>query len=231
MCRPRTALLFQDGNFVGREYRQRLMEAGREPDVTIAVGRMKPESIAFERERTAGRWNPPAFAPDHRFDGLKDPALLDLLRAERIDLCIQGGVGILKAEHLAAPRLGWINVHPGKLPAYRGNSCPEWALAEGHLVFATAHLIDTGIDTGPVICDAPLSIPQHWSYPDLRANLYAHCAAVLIQALARLDAASPETLSTFVTPQDETGARYLNAIPADKLELAKSRLRPQEIAA
>lgn len=55
MSRPRTALLFQDGNFVGREYRQRLMEAGREPDVTIAVGRMRPESIAFERERTAGR--------------------------------------------------------------------------------------------------------------------------------------------------------------------------------
>ncbi len=231
MSRPRTALLFQDGNFVGREYHARLKEAGREPDVSIAVGRMKPESIAFERERTAHRWNPPAFEPGHRFDGLRDPALLDLLRAERIDLCIQGGVGILKAHHLAAPSLGWINVHPGRLPAYRGNSCPEWALAEGEPIHATAHLIDTGIDTGPVICDAPLSVPQHWSYPDLRANLYAHCARVLIQALKKLDTATPETLHSFVTPQDETGARYLLAIPADKLELAKARLAPEEIAA
>lgn len=54
---------------------------------------------------------------------------------------------------------------------------------------------------------------------------------MLVQALTKLDTATPETLSTFVTAQNETGARYLNAIPADKLEFAKSRLRPEEIAA
>ena len=48
----RTALAFQDGNFVGREYFTRLAAAGLAPDLVVAVGRMKPESMAIECERT-----------------------------------------------------------------------------------------------------------------------------------------------------------------------------------
>lgn len=230
----RIALLFQEGNFVGREYFARLAAAGRTPHLTVAVGRMKPESVAFEEARTGGRWNPPALPSGHptlSFDSLKNPSLLDVLRRERIDICIQGGVGILKPEHLALPRLGWINVHPGRLPAYRGNSCPEWALYEDAPIVATAHLIDQGIDTGPIICERAMTVPLDWSYVDLRSRLYAHCADVLVEALKRLDNATPETLSSFVRPQIEEGARYLPPIPADKLAIAKAKLRPEAVAA
>jgi methionyl-tRNA formyltransferase len=230
----RVALLFQDGNFVGREYFARLAEAGCTPDLTVAVGRMKPESVAIERERTGGRWDPPALPPGHptlRFDSLKDRAAIDLLRRERIDIAIQGGIGILKAEHIAIPRLGWINVHPGRLPAYRGNSCPEWALYEDAPIVATAHLIDEGIDTGPVIAERRLTVPEGWSYADLRAQLYSHCAAVLIEALDRLEGAAPETLPGLTRRQPEEGARYLPAIPADKLAAAKAKLRREAQAA
>ncbi|MBL8700139.1 MAG: hypothetical protein JNK67_17305 [Alphaproteobacteria bacterium] len=212
----RTALCFQDGNFVGREYFARLAEAGRRPDRVAAVGRMKPESVARELERTGGLWNPPALpagAIDRRFESSADPALASWLRDEAIDVAIQGGVGILRDAVLAAPRIGWLNVHPGALPAYRGNACPEWAVLEGEDVVATAHLIDAGIDTGPVVCAARYTIEPGWSYAAFRANLYAHCARVLIAALDRLAAQG----AAAAEPQSATGACYRAAMDATGL--------------
>jgi methionyl-tRNA formyltransferase len=219
----RTALCFQDGNFVGREYNARLVEAGRAPDLLVAVGRMKPESIAFEIERTGGQWNPPAIAPDAldaRFESPADPAFAGWLRAQAVDVAIQGGIGILKGETLSAPRIGWLNVHPGKLPQYRGNACPEWAILNGDPVVATAHLIDAGIDTGPVICDAVYDVRPGWSYAEFRAHLYTHCARVLIEALIRL----ADTGHAAAMPQDETGACYRPKLPPELLASLRATL-------
>lgn len=204
----RTALCFQDGNFVGREYYARLVEAGRAPDLVVAVGRMKPESIAFERERTGGLWNPPLIPEStatHRFASLADPDFARLLRAERIDVAIQGGIGILRGDILNAPRIGWINVHPGALPIYRGSSCPEWAIHDGAEVVATAHLIDAGLDTGPVICTAPYPIEPSWDYAAFRAHLYRHCAVVLLRALELLSRHGPAIARP--QPPTERGTR------------------------
>jgi methionyl-tRNA formyltransferase len=48
-------------------------------------------------------------------------------------------------------RLGVLNAHMGLLPAYRGMNVAEWAALEGAPVGCTVHLIDTGIDTGPIL--------------------------------------------------------------------------------
>lgn len=225
----RTALLFQDGNFVGREYFARLVEAGRRPDRIASVGAMTPESVAREIERTGGLWNPPALpadAVDRRFETTRDAALAAWLREERIDVAIQGGVGILRDDVLDAPRIGWLNVHPGALPAYRGNACPEWAVLKGDDVVATAHLIDAGIDTGPVIYAAPYAIDPAWSYAAFRAHLYAHCARVLVAALARLEVEGTAAAS----PQDETGAAYRPAMDAETLAQVKARFTPSRLS-
>ena len=207
----RTALCFQDGNFVGREYFARLVEAGRAPDLLVAVGRMRLESIAFEIERTGGLWNPPAIPPDAlsaRFESLADPAFAAWLRAQGVDVAIQGGIGILKDATIDAPRIGWLNVHPGALPGYRGNACPEWALLNGDPVVASAHLIDAGIDTGAVICAAPYAFDIGRGYAAFRAGLYRHCAAVLIAALERLEREGRAA----ATPQTNEGAVYRLAL-------------------
>jgi len=217
-----TALLFQDRNFVGREYLAALEAAGRRPDLVIAAGRMAEASIAREQERTGGLWQPPDIRADtnvHRFERLDDPALDRLLRDHRIDVAIQGGVGILKAPLLGAPRIGFLNVHPGRLPQYRGNSCPEWAVRHGEPVLATAHLIDDGIDTGPVICAAPYA-PPAGGYAAFRAGLYRHCAAVLVEALMRLERDGAGA----ARPQDEADAHYWPPIPEADLAVVRERL-------
>lgn len=214
----RTALLFQAGNFVGREYLHALEAADMMPDLIASVGRMSDTSIARERARTGGRWNPPAPDPAldiPHFDSLKNETLWARLRDARIDIAIQGGIGILTPEMLAVPRVGFVNVHPGRLPAYKGNTCPEWALFNDDDIYATAHIIDAGIDTGPVICEGHFDVPADWDYHDIRANLYRHCARVLLDALVILGGA--EDPRTVLHPQDPNAGHYWQPIPEDKL--------------
>lgn len=222
----RTALLFQDGNFVGREYYAQLSARGRKPDLVAAVGRMSPQSVAREIARTGGLWNPPALPAEqtvHRFDSLRDPALWTLLREEGIALALQGGVGILTEAMLAVPSIGFLNVHPGRLPQYRGNMCPERAILNGDAVWATAHLIDGGIDTGPVVAAKRYVFDRKAGYHAFRANLYAHCAEVMAEAIALLESAPDPRRVAQAQPSE--GAAYWPPLTDD--EFAQMRQRFQ----
>ena len=219
------ALLFAARNFVGPEYFRALCEAGLEPDLVVTVGRFRDDQIHRETARTGGLWQPdpiPETRIEARFDGLADSALWKLLRDRQIDAAVQGGIGILKPEMLNVPRIGFVNVHPGRLPNYRGNSCPEWAVLNGESVFLTAHLIDEGIDTGPVILERPYRVDPDWGYEAFRAGLYPQCGSVMADALAILRDAGddwPECL----TPQNASEGTYRPAISTDELDQVKSK--------
>ena len=65
---------------------------------------------------------------------------------------INGGVGtILPADVLSMPKQGFLNAHPGLLPEHRGLDAVCWALSNDEAVGATVHLLDEGIDTGPIL--------------------------------------------------------------------------------
>ena len=65
---------------------------------------------------------------------------------------------LLPPEIYARPRLGTLNIHDSLLPAYAGFSPLIWALINGEShVGVTAHLMDEGLDTGPII--AQQSVP------------------------------------------------------------------------
>lgn len=68
------------------------------------------------------------------------------------DLFVFAGGAILRAPLLAIPRLGTVNAHMGLLPFYRGMNVAEWACFHGDPVGCTVHVIDTGIDTGDIVC-------------------------------------------------------------------------------
>ena len=74
----------------------------------------------------------------------------DVARLEP-DLLVLAGCGLLRPESLALARLGTINGHPGLLPWVRGNGVVGNALLRGVAVGATVHLVDAGIDTGPIV--------------------------------------------------------------------------------
>ena len=176
----RIALFFQAGNFVGPEYFHALKGAGF--DVTpVHMGVMSNESRGREIDRTGGLWNPKPIDYAEDFSEWGGDAIR---RLSEFDYAVNGGVGVkLSDDILKATKKGWINVHPGRLPAFRGSSCPEWAVLVGDAVYATAHIMDRGLDTGPVICGVRYDVDPAWNYFQFRANLYPHCARVLVRAL------------------------------------------------
>jgi len=68
---------------------------------------------------------------------------------------------------------GWvINVHPALLPAFPGLHAVEQALDYGVKIFGvTVHFVDDGVDTGPVILQRAIELPDVHSSDELRASL------------------------------------------------------------
>jgi phosphoribosylglycinamide formyltransferase 1 len=65
-----------------------------------------------------------------------------------------------------------LNVHPTLLPAFPGRHSVEAAVAYGVRVHGvTVHLVDAGIDTGPILAQAAVSFPNPVTASDVRAAL------------------------------------------------------------
>jgi methionyl-tRNA formyltransferase len=90
-------------------------------------------------------------AQPHVVPALNDAAALAKLRAAEPDLIVYSGGGILRREFLSIPKHGVLNAHGGPLPAFRGMNAAEWALWHGVRPATAVHLVDEGIDTGPVL--------------------------------------------------------------------------------
>ena len=51
-----------------------------------------------------------------------------------------------------------VNTHSGILPEYRGVDSRRWAILEGGPVGVSVHLVDAGVDTGPILKTSELSL-------------------------------------------------------------------------
>ena len=59
---------------------------------------------------------------------------------------------IFRPQALAVPRLGIVNFHNGPLPRYGGVNACSWAIFNGESMHGvTWHLVDDGIDSGPIL--------------------------------------------------------------------------------
>jgi hypothetical protein len=92
-----------------------------------------------------------------------------LIKALGPDLGIHAGAGLLRRPLIDAFRYGVLNAHMGLLPAYRGMNVAEWAALEGAPLGCTVHLIDSGIDTGPILAVQEVNIAGCGSIAALRA--------------------------------------------------------------
>ena len=80
-------------------------------------------------------------------------------------------------------KFGVLNVHPGILPIYRGCSCVEWAILNDDQIGNTAHLMDAGYDTGPIISIEKLSFPKKSNYVDIRVEVYVRGFKLAVKVL------------------------------------------------
>lgn len=89
-----------------------------------------------------------------------EAALAELLKEKSIDWVIAAGyMRILKAPILNTFPDRVLNIHPSLLPAFTGLKAQKQALDYGvRYTGCTVHLVDAGMDTGPIITQTIVSI-------------------------------------------------------------------------
>ncbi len=113
------------------------------------------------------------------------PRMLADLARLRPDLLVLGGIGIVSRELLAIPRLGTVNLHVALLPWVRGNDVIAHSILRGIPLGLTCHLVDPGIDTGPILTRRLLDVTRaEASLASLEAASAAAGAELLADVVA-----------------------------------------------
>ena len=80
-----------------------------------------------------------------------------------------------------------VNTHPALLPAFPGAHAVRDALAYGVKVTGvTVHLVDEGVDTGPVVAQAAVAVEPGDTEQDLHARIQAVEQPLYVDAVGRL---------------------------------------------
>lgn len=105
-----------------------------------------------------------------------DRTLAEILASAGVDgVVLAGFLRILGPTVVDAYPGRLLNVHPSLLPAFPGLHAPRQALAAGvRVTGATVHFVDHGMDTGPIIAQAPVPV---WP-DDTEATLTARIQSV-----------------------------------------------------
>lgn len=146
---------------------------GREVDV-VAVASDKPGARALARAQAAGiptREFPLDGFPDR---AARDRAIADWLAEREVELVVLAGyMQLVSPGFLAAFPLRVINIHPALLPAFPGIGAIEQALAYGVKVFGvTVHFVDEGVDSGPIIAQRAVELPDATDAAEVREALW-----------------------------------------------------------
>jgi folate-dependent phosphoribosylglycinamide formyltransferase PurN len=125
---------------------------------------------------------------------------------------VVGGTRIIAGATLESVAAPFLNVHAGVTPQYRGVHGGYWALADGRpdLAGATLHVVDTGIDTGPILAQPLISAGPSDSfvtYPSLQL------AAALPHLLTAVTSLLEGRELRAVEPRDPGGPSVLRSHP------------------
>jgi phosphoribosylglycinamide formyltransferase 1 len=135
---------------------------GREGIELVAVAGDEPAAPALERARSAGVeigvFEQDAFADR----AARDAAMAAWLAERDVELVVLAGyMRLLSEAFLSRFPDRVINVHPALLPAFRGLDAIQQALDYGVKVFGvTVHFVDSGVDSGPVILQRAIELPD-----------------------------------------------------------------------
>lgn len=128
----------------------------------VVADRRSAEALAFAEER--GIPTRVCRPQDHGSREAWDAALAEevaslLGEPERALVVLAGFMRIVGPAMLARFPHRMVNVHPALLPSFPGSDGPAQAIAKGVRVSGcTVHLVDAGVDTGPILAQAAVPV-------------------------------------------------------------------------
>lgn len=168
-----------------------LRRAARHVSVRDAAILAVESRLAESRARRRREWRGSPLAVEYetlaeqvvRTRSLASPEPAEAVRDRQIDLVLLGRSGIVPAGFLELPKLGTLNAHPGWLPDYRGLDSAVWAVIDGRFdrVGSTLHLVDAGIDTGPIVARRSYRWNGEETIDGLEERLYDNCIDLMME--------------------------------------------------
>ena len=157
------------------------------PAKILAVGSDK----AAEGLSHAEEYGVPTFVVEPElFDSREkwSEVLLRNVQYHNPDLVVLAGfMKVLPARFVSALSPNLINMHPSLLPAFPGAHAVRDAIAAGASVTgATVHIVDAGVDTGPVLAQREVAVATGISESDLHEQIKTIERALIVEVVSEI---------------------------------------------
>ena len=115
-----------------------------------------------------------------------DRQLIAELRRHRVDLvCLAGYMRLLSPLMIREFPGRILNIHPSLLPSFPGLDAQRQALAHGAKISGcTVHLVDEGLDSGPILLQAAVPVIEGDTVETLSARILKEEHRIYSQAIA-----------------------------------------------
>jgi phosphoribosylglycinamide formyltransferase 1 len=170
---------------------QALLDASADPEYPARVVAVGADRVGIEGLRRAEKAGLPTFSValrDHPDRAAWNDALAKAVLEHRPDLVISAGfMKVLSPDFLAAVDVPVLNTHPALLPAFPGVHAVREVLAHGVKVSGcTVHLVDAGVDTGPVLAQRAVPVEPGDTEATLHERIKIEERRLLVVTVAAL---------------------------------------------
>jgi phosphoribosylglycinamide formyltransferase-1 len=125
-----------------------------------------------------------------------DREVVALLNEHRVDLvCLAGFMRVLSPYFVRAFPRRILNIHPALLPAFAGLDAQKQALEYGvKFTGCTVHIVDEGVDTGPIVAQAVVPVLDDDTVETLSARIlkeehriYSEAIRLMLEGRIRIE--------------------------------------------
>ena len=165
----------------------RNVQAGKIPAEIAVVISNKQEAPGLVRAREMGletRFIPSKGKEREAFDR----EVVAVLKEFQVDLvCLAGFMRILSPYFVREFPRRILNIHPALLPSFPGEDAQRQALEHGvKFTGCTVHLVDEGVDTGPIVCQAVVPVLDDDTAETLAARILQEEHRIYSEAICLL---------------------------------------------
>ncbi|MCW2947050.1 MAG: phosphoribosylglycinamide formyltransferase [Actinoallomurus sp.] len=170
---------------------QALLDACADPAYGARITAVGADRDGIEGLARAGRAGVPTFVTrlkDHDTRDGWDAALTEAVAGHAPDLVVSAGFMKLLGKRFLDRFAGRvINTHPALLPSFPGTQAARDALDHGVKVTGcTAHFVDAGVDTGPIIAQRAVPVLDDDDEDSLHERIKAAERPLLVETVGRL---------------------------------------------